>query len=156
MFLVEFDRGSMRELSEGQVAKVGTTSEMNLRYGYFETDINFAVQGRDPEVFRGIPLVDFMFCLLLSAREIRQGESGRISFTENDRVLGFTPTAPGSIELVVTNSWDSQVGNCEVSEFLAAVSRFVDEGLEFIVERYSLFANNPTYRKLTGLRAELI
>ncbi|MEU9009974.1 hypothetical protein AB0D12_09330 [Streptomyces sp. NPDC048479] len=153
--MVEFGRDSMRDLSAAQIAKVGTTSEMNLRYGYFETDINFAVQGRDPQVFRRIPLVDFMFCLLLSAREIRQGESGSISFTENDRVLGFTPGAPDSTELVVTNSWDSQVGNCEASEFLAAASRFVDEGLEFIVQQYPLFANNPTYRKLTDLRAEL-
>lgn len=52
-------------------------------------------------------------------------------------------------------SWDPVPGRCGVDEFIATVSRFTDDGLDFIGGRYPAFRNNPTYQKLISFRSEL-
>ncbi|WP_449345315.1 hypothetical protein, partial [Streptomyces narbonensis] len=61
MFLLEFDHDSVREPSEKQAADLAATSEMNLRYGYFETRIFIAATGFEAEKDE-IPLLDFVHC----------------------------------------------------------------------------------------------
>lgn len=151
MLLLEFDRDSMREPSEQQVADLGSVEEWRLRYVYFEADVTLAADGFDPEKFR-VPVLDFMYCLLLSALAIRGGGDGRISFTETDVVIDIV--RDGS-DLKIQRSWDPVLGRCGVDEFIAAVSRFTDDGLDFIVGRYPAFQNNPTHQKLISFRSEL-
>lgn len=151
MILLEFDQDSMREPSDPQIAGLDSTVEWQLRYAYFEANVTLVADGIDPEVFR-VPVLDFMYCLLLSARAIREGGEGRVSFTESDVLIEFTPQ--GS-ELKILRSWDPVPGRCGVDEFITAVSRFTDDGLDFIVGRYPAFRNNPTNQKLISFRSEL-
>jgi hypothetical protein len=151
MLLLKFDRDSMREPSEQQVADLGSVEEWRLRYVYFEADVTLAADGFDPEKFR-VPVLDFMYCLLLSAQAICEGGDGRVSFTESDMLIEFSRHGT---ELRILRSWDPVPGNCGVDEFIAAVSRFTSDGLEFITGKYPAFRNNPTFRKLIGFRSEL-
>ncbi|MEU3916748.1 hypothetical protein [Streptomyces sp. NPDC029004] len=150
MLLIEFDRDSMREPSERQVADLGSTLEWKLRYVYFEADVTLAADGFDAENFR-VPVLDFLYCLLLSARAIREGENGRVSFTESDVLIDFV--RDGS-DLKVLRSWDPVPGHCGTDEFIAAVCRFTADCLEFITGEYPAFRKNPTFRKLTLFRSE--
>lgn len=141
----------MSEPSDSQIAKLDSIVEWQLRYAYFEANVTLAADGFDAEVFR-VPVLDFMYCLLLSARAIREGREGRVSFTESDVLIEFFPH--GS-ELKILRSWDPVPGSCGTDEFIAAVSRFTDDGLDFITTKYPAFRNNPTHQKLTDFRSEL-
>ncbi|MFB6978703.1 hypothetical protein [Streptomyces scopuliridis] len=152
MILLEFDRDSMRKPSESQIAKLKSVADGQLRYAYFEMKVTLGVDGFDAEIFR-VPVLDFMYCLLLSAREIREGGEGCVSFTESDVLIEFFPH--GS-ELKVQRSWDVVPGFCGMDEFIAAVSRFAADGLEFITGKYPTFRDNPTFQKLSQLRSELM
>ena len=151
MFHVDFDRESIRELSENKRDSLDSVSEMNLRYGYFSARVHFAVDGIDHS-FPRITLLDFMFCLLLAADEVRHGRETDIDFTENDMTIAFRPVGSN---LTVLRSWDPTVGQCGIDEFLSGVPRFVEAGLEFITQKYPLFAENPTYHKLIALNSKL-
>ncbi|MFK4225221.1 hypothetical protein [Streptomyces sp. NPDC019890] len=144
MLLIEFDHDSMWEPSERQVADLGSTVEWKLRYVHFEADVTLAADGFDTENFR-VPVLDFMYCLLLSARAIRAGEDGRVTFTESDVVIDFV--RDGS-DLKILRSWDPAPGHCGTDEFIAAVSRFTTDALEFITGKYPAFCKNPTFQKL--------
>ncbi|MFE4538584.1 hypothetical protein ACFRKB_26510 [Streptomyces scopuliridis] len=152
MILLEFDRDSMREPSESQIAKLKSVADWQLRYAYFEMNVTLVVDGFDAEVFR-VPVLDFMYCLLLSARDIRDGGEGCVDFTESDVLIEIFPH--GS-ELKVLRSWDAAPGFCGMDEFIAAVSRFAVDGLEFITSEYPTFRDNPTFRKLSQLSSELV
>jgi hypothetical protein len=147
MPLLAFDRDSMDEPTEKQIEKLGSTSEMNLRYSLFEVDVVLAPEGFEAESFQ-VPLVDFMYCLVLSARAIRQGETGRISFTESDVLINIVPDGP---ELKILRSWEPAAGRCGTEEFLTAVQCFVTDGLEFLAGKYPPFRDNPAFQKLTDL-----
>ncbi|MFE3138451.1 hypothetical protein [Streptomyces scopuliridis] len=151
MILLEFDRDSMREPSESQIAKLNSVADWQLRYAYFETKVTLTVDGFDKEAFR-VPLLDFIYCLLLSARAIREGGEGRVSFTESDMLIEFFPHES---ELKVLRSWDPVPGSCGTDEFIATVSRFTADGLKYITSKYPTFRDNPTFQKLTQFRSEL-
>ena len=151
MFHVDFDRPSMQEPSEKEAADLGSASEMNLRYGYFMTDVTVTVDGWE-EPFPGTTLLDFIFGLLWVAGNVRNGKAGRVGFTESDVSIGFQPEGSG---LTVLRSFDPVLGRCGTDELLNGVNLFVDAGLDFIVEKYPVFAENETYHKLRALRAEL-
>ncbi|MET9515939.1 hypothetical protein [Streptomyces sp. NPDC002994] len=140
----------MHEPTEKQIEKLDSTSEMNLRYSLFETKVTLDPEGFEAEFFQ-VPLVDFMYCLVLSACAVREGDSGRISFTESDVLINIVPDGP---ELKILRSWAPAPGRCGKGEFLAAVSRFVTDGLEFLAVKYPAFRNNPTFQKLTDMNAE--
>jgi hypothetical protein len=151
MLLLEFDRDSMREPSEQQIAELDSTIEWKLRYVYFEADVTLTADGLD--IHRSqIPVLDFLYCLLLSARSIREGGNGCVSFTETDVVIDII--RDGS-DLKILRSWDPVPGHCETDEFISAVSRFTADILKFITGKYPAFRNNPTFQKLTLFRSEL-
>ncbi|MFI6359559.1 hypothetical protein ACIBJF_44875 [Streptomyces sp. NPDC050743] len=152
MFDIAFVPDSIREPSEKQLAELVRASEMDLRYEYFRTKIFITTDEFGKQSIPGSPALDFVFCLVLAARDLRQGNPGRISFTENDMLIHFTPDG----ELVtVTRSWDPVTGHCTVAEFLAAAYRFSSKVLEFIDERYPTFRENPAHQKLAGMVEEL-
>ncbi|MFB7115893.1 hypothetical protein [Streptomyces sp. NPDC056190] len=152
MFDITFVPDSMREPTDKQLAKLERASENDLRYGYFETDLSINTDEFGDEPFPRTPALDFVFCVLLAARDIRQGNPGRISFTENDLLVHFTPDGD---TVTVTRSWDPVSGHCTVTEFLAVASRFSREVLDFIALRYPAFQGNPAHRKLVGMVGEL-
>ncbi|UYQ63983.1 hypothetical protein [Streptomyces peucetius] len=139
MFLLEFDRESMREPSEKQVAALATASEMDLRYAYFQARVSLAADGFKTETFP-VPLLDFTHCTLLAARSVAGGESGQISFTESSMLIYFTPQGA---DVKVLRSWDPVSGSCGAEEFLEAASRFSTEVLDHIIDRYPEFRQNP-------------
>ncbi|EYT80841.1 hypothetical protein CF54_23180 [Streptomyces sp. Tu 6176] len=149
MISIDFDCETMRELSAGEVEGAVTANEMDIRYGYFETDISFSVDGQWGESFFGVPIVDFMFCLLLSARAVQEGGVGKISFTENDMTMGIVSVEGG---LDIVRSWDPVVGRYRLGDFTSQVSAFVDRGLACILDKHPEFESNPTYLKILGLR----
>ena len=151
MLLIHFNHDSMREPSERQVADLGSVIEWKLRYIYFEADVTIAAGGFIVEKFQ-VPVLDFMYCLLLSARAIREGENGCVSFTESDVVIDFV--RDGS-DLKILRSWDPAPGHCGTDEFIATVGQFTADGLEFITGKYPAFRKNPTFQKLTLFRSEL-
>ncbi|ROQ32180.1 hypothetical protein EDD98_1154 [Streptomyces sp. PanSC19] len=151
MILVDFDRDSMREPSEQQIEKLGSVAEWQLRYSYFEAQVTLAADGFETESFR-VPVLDFMYCLLLSAQAVREGGEGRVSFTESDMLIEFVPQGT---QLKILRSWNPVAGFCGTGEFFAAVSRFADDCLGFIVDRYPAFRDNPTHQKLVGFRSEM-
>ncbi|MGI5402459.1 hypothetical protein ACQEVG_24040 [Streptomyces sp. CA-135486] len=152
MILVDFDRDSMREPSAPQLEKLDSVAEWQLRYCYFETTVALAADGFDAETFR-VPVLDFMCGLLLTAQSIRGGGKGRVSFTESDMLIELVTQGP---ELKILRSWDPVPGNCGTDEFVVAVTRFTDDGLGLIVDRYPAFQNNPTYLKLIDFRSGLV
>ncbi|WP_328670255.1 hypothetical protein OG905_16120 [Streptomyces sp. NBC_00322] len=138
--------------SGGFVVEIDAGDDEAVRYSYFETTVTLAADGFDAETFR-VPVLDFMYCLLLSAQSIRGGGKGRVSFTESDMLIELVPQAP---ELKILRSWDPVPGNCGTDEFVVAVTRFTDAGLGFIADRYPAFRNNPTYQKLIDFRSGLV
>ncbi|WP_103843863.1 hypothetical protein [Streptomyces sp. Ru72] len=152
MFDITFVPDSMRALNDKKLAKLVGASEMDLRYEYFEMEVSITTDEFGSEAFPGTPALDFVFCLLLAARDIRQGNPGRISFTENDLLIHFTLDGE---TVTVTRSWDPVLGHCAVAEFLAVAFRFSSEVLEFISRRYPTFQENPAHRKLIGMVGEL-
>lgn len=152
MFDITFVPDSMWELTDKQLAKLGRASEMDVRYEYFEMQVSIRTDEFGDESFSGTPVLDFVFCVLLAARHIQQGNPGRISFTENDLLIHFTPDGES---VTVTRSWDPVTGSCTVAEFLAAAYRFSSEVLEFIDEWYPSFQENPAHQKLAGMVEEL-
>ncbi|MFF2462541.1 hypothetical protein [Streptomyces mirabilis] len=151
MFDIAFDAHSMRKPREQRMAKLGQASEMNLRYGYFETDLTFTTDEFGIEYLPGIAILDFVFCLLYAAREVRQGNAGDIGFTENDQLIHLIPN--GEI-VTVKRSWAQDVGSCDAGIFFTVVTRFCGDVLEFIAQRYPAFLDNPTQSKLVGMLAE--
>ncbi|MEV8329071.1 hypothetical protein [Kitasatospora sp. NPDC056731] len=151
MFRIDFDRSSMRAPSEKQMTSLGSTSEMNLRYAYFETDAQLAAEGLD-ESFRIIPILDFMFCLILAADKVGNGETGEVDFTENSASITFQPEGSS---LTILCSWNPAPGRCSTDDFMRGTLQFATEGLEFIVEKYPGFAENPTRHKLLAMKARL-
>jgi hypothetical protein len=152
MFEISFVPSSMRRPAKKQLAELEYASEMDLRYEYFESDINLAMGEFGTESLPGVTSLDFVFCLLLAAREVRNGDRGIISFTENDLEIYFDPSDG---EVAVTRSWDPVSGSCDIGEFLAEAARFCGEILEFIVQQYPTFRENPAYLKLNGMVDEL-
>lgn len=67
MFRIGIDRDSMTEMSARKRDRLAVASETDLRYGYFEANLHLSVEGFEEE-FPVTPLVDFMCCLLSSAR----------------------------------------------------------------------------------------
>ncbi|WP_331745266.1 hypothetical protein [Kitasatospora sp. NBC_01300] len=151
MFRIDFDRNSMRAPSEKQMTSLGSTSEMNLRYAHFETNVQLAAEGLD-ESFRIIPILDFMFCLILAAEKVRHGETGEVDFTENSAFITFQPTGSS---LTILCSWNPAPGRCSTDEFIHGILQFATEGLEFIVGKYPAFAENPTRHKLLAMKTRL-
>ncbi|WP_157968613.1 hypothetical protein [Streptomyces geranii] len=151
MFDITFDAHSMRKPREKKLAKLGQASEMNLRYGYFETDLTFTVGEFGSEDLPGVTILDFIFCLLYAAREVRQGNVGEIGFTENDQVIRIIPN--GEI-ITVSRSWSKDSGDCGVDVFFAVVARFCSDVLGFIVEQYPAFQENLALSKLVSMLAE--
>lgn len=149
----------MAELTEQQADRLTVTSEMNLRYAYFEADIEFSASGIEREVFRRVPVLDFMFCLLLAAHHVKAGEEGTISFTENDMTIKIAPVgeadASGDQRHAIVRSWDPRVGECDRSEFVQGAVLFAESGMADILARYPSLAQNPTSSKLDQLRAAL-
>ncbi|GGN90595.1 hypothetical protein GCM10011579_086620 [Streptomyces albiflavescens] len=152
MFDITFVPDSMRDLTEKQLAKLERASEMDLRYEYFKADLSIAADEFGNEQFPVTPALDFVFCVLLAAGDIRQGNPGRISFTENDLLIHFTRDGE---TVTVTRSWDPVPGHCTVAEFLAVAARFSTDVLEFIARRYPAFQANPARGKLVGMVGEL-
>ncbi|WP_406104499.1 hypothetical protein OG698_20125 [Streptomyces sp. NBC_01003] len=136
MFSVTFATESLREMLDKQREKLERASEMDLRCEYFLADIRLAAGGLGVEEFPGIPVLDFMFCLLLSSKAVREGNSGRISFTESDLLIELVSTGE---TLTISRSWDPVAGNCTIAEFQAGVSLFSGEALELIARRYPAF-----------------
>ncbi|MGW6152106.1 hypothetical protein ACWFRM_03105 [Streptomyces sp. NPDC055144] len=152
MFSVTFAPESMRGMTDKQREKLERASEMDLRYEYFWANIQLAAGGLGVEEFPGTPVLDFMFCLLLSSQEIREGNAGCVAFTESDVVIVL---APSGETLTISRSWDPVAGNCTIAEFLAGVSRFSGETLEYIARRYPAFQEHPTHRKLMDMLEQL-
>jgi hypothetical protein len=152
MFDITFVPDSIREPTEKQLAKLVRASEMDLRYEYFETKLSITTDEFGNQSIPGSPALDFVFCLILAARDIRQGNPGRISFTENDLLIHFTLDGE---TVTVTRSWDPATGHCTVAEFFAVAYRFSSEVLELIVRRYPAFQENPAHGKLVGMVEEL-
>ncbi|WP_433452076.1 hypothetical protein ACQPXS_28475 [Streptomyces sp. CA-142005] len=152
MLDITFVPDSMRELTGKQLAKLARASEMDLRYEYFKMEVSITTDEFGSDPFPGAPALDFVFCVLLAAGDIRQGNPGRISFTENDLLIHLTRDGE---TVTVTRSWDSVPGHCTVTDFFAVASRFSREVLEFIVRRYPAFQMNPARGKLVGMVGEL-
>ncbi|MFD8972209.1 MULTISPECIES: hypothetical protein [unclassified Streptomyces] len=150
MFLLEFDQGSIREPSEKQAADLAATSEMNLRYGYFETRIFVAATGFEAERVKS-PLLDFVHCVLLAAQAVSGGQPGRISFTESSLLIEFLPSGEG---LTVLRSWDPVPGSCAASDFLESAFRFSVDALNSIDERHPDFRRNAYHETLSRMIEE--
>ncbi|MFF5637555.1 hypothetical protein [Streptomyces sp. NPDC012825] len=151
MFLLEFDHDSVREPSEKQAADLAATSEMNLRYGYFEARIFIAATGFETERLKS-PLLDFAHCALLAAQNVSDGQPGRISFTESSLLIEFLPSGEG---LTVLRSWDPVPGSCSVSDFLESAFRFSVEALSSIDERHPEFRRNAYHETLSHMIEEV-
>ncbi|MGA5068241.1 hypothetical protein ACPB9E_31445 [Streptomyces exfoliatus] len=147
MFLLAFDPESLREPSEKQAAELAETSEMNLRYDYFGTRVHIAAAGFEPERLR-VPLLDFVHCVLLTARAVSGGQQGRISFTESSMLIEFVPAGEN---LTVLRSWDPVPGSCGTAEFLETAYRFSTDALRSIAERYPSFRRNAYHDVLGGM-----
>ncbi|GGV93748.1 hypothetical protein GCM10010230_05310 [Streptomyces narbonensis] len=151
MFLLEFDHDSVREPSEKQAADLAATSEMNLRYGYFETRIFIAATGFEAERMKS-PLLDFVHCALLAAQAVSHGQPGRISFTESSLLIEFLPSGE---ELTVLRSWDPVPGSCAAIDFLESVLRFSVDALKSIGERHPDFRRNAYHETLSRMIEEV-
>jgi hypothetical protein len=145
MFKISFDGPSMRPPGGKLLDQLATADEMNLRYGYFQTDISFAASGLEVQRLRGITILDFAFGLLVSAQEVQQGGVGQVGFTENDQSIKFAPQ--GKI-IFIEKSWGGGVGTCDIEVLLSEISRFCSEVLEFIDRQYPAFRENPTHSKM--------
>ncbi|MFD0029150.1 hypothetical protein ACWGDS_17365 [Streptomyces sp. NPDC055059] len=152
MFSVTFATESLREMTDKQREKLERASEMDLRYEYFWADFRLAAGGLGVEEFPGILVLDFMFCLLLSSQEIREGNAGSVAFTESDLLIELVPSGE---TLTISRSWDPVAGNCTIAEFLVDVSRFSGDTLEYIARRYPDFQGHPTHRKLMDMLEQL-
>ncbi|GHJ98421.1 hypothetical protein SY2F82_02190 [Streptomyces sp. Y2F8-2] len=152
MFDITFVPELKRDLTEKQRAKLERASEMDLRYEYFEMGVSLTTEEFGTVSFKRLPILDFVFCVLLAAHDVQHGNPGCISFTENDMLIHFTPEGE---TVTVTRSWDPVPGHCTVTELLAAASRFSREALEFIAGRYPAFRKNPAHQKLAGMVGEL-
>ncbi|WP_405529156.1 hypothetical protein OG426_44275 [Streptomyces canus] len=128
--------------------RLAVADEMDLRYGYFQTDISIAASGIEMQRLRGITILDFAFGLLLSAQEVRQGNVGRVGFTESDQSITFTPQ--GQV-ILVEKSWGGGVGACGIEEFISVVSRFCSAVLEFIDRHHPAFQENPAHSKIVEM-----
>ncbi|MFI2073180.1 hypothetical protein [Streptomyces triculaminicus] len=126
-----------------------TVSEMDLRYGYFEADVTFRVEGAD--FFypcRRLPLIDFMFTLAYSAQSIRSGELGEIDFTESSDWVRLYPQGD-RIEIRIKKG--SPSGSCGVDEYFTAVSGFVQSGIGNIISRHPGMKENPAISRLRNM-----
>lgn len=150
MFLLEFDHDSVREPSEKQAADLAATSEMNLRYAYFETRVSIAA-GFETEKLRA-PLLDFVHCVLLAAQAVSGGQSGRISFTESSLLIEFVPSGGN---LAVLRSWDPVPGSCGIADFLESAFRFSVDALSTIDERFPDFRRNAYHESLSRMIGEI-
>ncbi|MFF2779131.1 hypothetical protein ACFVU3_30085 [Streptomyces sp. NPDC058052] len=151
MFLLEFDHDSVREPSEKQAAELATTSEMNLRYGYFEARMFVTATGFETERLKS-PLLDFAHCALLAARSVSAGQPGRISFTESSLLIEFIPSGE---DLKVLRSWDPVPGTCGTTDFLDSVHRFSADALSIVDERHPEFRRNAYHETLIRMTDEI-
>ncbi|GAA4827053.1 hypothetical protein [Streptomyces ziwulingensis] len=152
MFKISFSSESMKRPRPQQIEQLASASEMDLRYEYFETDVSLTVKGFGTEEFPGTPAIDFIFCILIAASDVRKGNIGKVTFTENDMVVQF---APSGLDVSVVRSWDSLHGLCEIGEFFSGAIEFCGELLQCIVQNFPAFRRNPAHSKLVGMLADL-
>ncbi|MGW2964404.1 hypothetical protein ACWDGI_38905 [Streptomyces sp. NPDC001220] len=152
MLNISFEPRSVREPKSKQLDRLAVASEMDLRYEYFETDVSLTVKEFGTEEFPGTPLLDFAFSLLSAAQDVRNGGTGRVTFTESDVIIQFQPA---DRVVTVMRSWDEVPGKCEIGEFISCVIKFCSDALEYIVRSYPEFQENPARVKLGGVIAEL-
>ncbi|MFE2561717.1 hypothetical protein ACFXGT_38070 [Streptomyces sp. NPDC059352] len=151
MFLLELARDAIGEPSKKQAADLAATSEMNLRYAYFEAEVSIAAEGFETETLQ-VPLLDFVHCVLLAARAVGNGQSGRISFTESSLLIEFVPSGEN---LTVLRSWDPVPGSCGTTEFLRSAYRFSVDSLSRVDERFPDFQRNPYHGTLGRMAREI-
>jgi hypothetical protein len=149
---IEFDASSMRVPSQSALTHLATASEMNLRYGYFETDVSISSKDFGVEQLHAIPILDFIFCLIYASLDVRRGITGEITFTENDQSITMIPQGDS---IIIRRSWAEDDGRASTDDFTRSAKRFCIEALNAILDRYPTFAENATYAKLMEALTEV-
>jgi hypothetical protein len=96
--------------------------------------------------------LDFAFCVLAAVENIRRGNPGRISFTENDLLINLVPDGT---KVTVKRSWDPTTATCSIDELVATSREFCRNVIDFTVQKYPEFQKNPFFARMKKMQAEL-
>ncbi|WP_139131623.1 hypothetical protein [Micromonospora halophytica] len=127
---------------------LGVVSEMDLRYEYFWSRIEFTVDGVDlGSRWGGMPLLDFAASIKRVPDSISRNGRAEIDLTESSTIISFVRHS-GLVRVSDTVSQD--VCCCSMSDLLDAVSAFIDKVATTLVGAHPDIKNNEFFKELVS------
>jgi hypothetical protein len=128
----------------GRVVDLAAVSEMDLRYEYFWSRVQFVVDGFDMGAEWGrLPLLDFSASIKRLQEAIARSGSGVIDFTENKTVISFARRG----DLVeVRRAGEAGVLSCAMSDLTGAIEAFIDKVATDLVAIHPDIARNEFFQ----------
>ncbi|WP_157851667.1 hypothetical protein [Streptomyces monomycini] len=124
-----------------------TESSMNLRYGFFVYPVNLRVDGVEFLSAARVPLIDIMFTVAYSLKDLDHNGAGEVDFTENARVIYVTQQGDN----VVFTDPHAGTASCLRSEYFDAVRDFARQGIQHLADRHPEILSNKTISELREL-----
>ncbi|MFK4066811.1 hypothetical protein [Streptomyces sp. NPDC029674] len=162
MLPIDFTPDSARDIPAGaesawQAGRIdlATQRATNLRYGYFDYPVDFRVSSHAFLSASSTPLLDIMFTLAHSLRELRSRGSAEIDFTENSYVIRLAIDAD-QVRFTSSHRAPSAPPRCPLEEYATAARAFITRGTEYLVTHHPPLGDNPALselRDLAGLSA---
>ncbi|MFD6475223.1 hypothetical protein ACFWEH_17200 [Streptomyces anulatus] len=119
-----------------------------LRYNYFVYPVSLTVDEISILPDSGVPLVDFMFCLAYSIKEIRATQHGEIDFTESSYVINITSNEG---RLFFASPRGEVESSYDVDEYAEVVHSFIECAIRYIFARYPGMQRNAIIHDLLHL-----
>uniref|UniRef100_A0AAU2UVQ0 Uncharacterized protein n=1 Tax=Streptomyces sp. NBC_00003 TaxID=2903608 RepID=A0AAU2UVQ0_9ACTN len=150
------DRGDIlndtarKSLSEG-LFTIESLTPTDFRYSYFVYPTLFSIGYMEFLPDAPVPVMDLMYCLGYSLRDLPRDGKSRISFTENSETIHLVLS--GGVVKAVSSANPDRHGECSASEYYSAVRTFIDSGMRHILGKYPQLDGHQAFSELAELAA---
>ncbi|GGX84830.1 hypothetical protein [Streptomyces fructofermentans] len=132
------------------IINLSTVSATDLRYGYFIYPVDFKVGGQEFLTAAQLPLVDIMYTLSLSVRDLGSNGSAEIDFTENSYVIRIK-LQDSRVKFTPSHGAGAVAPECDLAEYVSEVQEFVTSGISHLVGGYPVFEDNRVIDEMKEL-----
>ncbi|ANW22624.1 hypothetical protein [Streptomyces clavuligerus] len=151
MVTITFSSDSQFDLPGYGTPDVNAQNEGNLRQAYFLREICVNVDGIQILHDKSYPLLDLLFTLLHSLKEVRETGHGTIDFVDSSKLIHVERNGQ---RLKFSTSPLVRTVECGHTEYAEAVHAFVEAGVADLTRNHPGLQSHPALPKLRGLLAE--
>ncbi|GGU40973.1 hypothetical protein [Streptomyces violascens] len=157
MITIEFtpdDRGDIlnetarKSLHEG-LFTLESLTPTDFRYSYFVYPTLLNIGGMQFLPNAPVPIMDLMYCLGYSLRDLPRDGKSEISFTENSEIIHLVLS--GDTVKADSSANPDRHGECPASEYYHAVRTFIASGMRHILGKYPQLDGHQAFSELAEL-----